>query len=152
MLWSGLSDQNAWWSDTTAYRLRRFAINQTQVIKPFFLVFSPHAWGWTAGQMVPQSQELVFPTCVGMNRVTSVGALGVKRFPHMRGDEPHRKNDLYIQKSFSPHAWGWTGTPNGVRGMQSVFPTCVGMNRLGVSPEILRSCFPHMRGDEPEPR
>ena len=42
---SGLPDQDAWRSDTADYRLRWFAINRTQVIEPFFLVFSPHAWG-----------------------------------------------------------------------------------------------------------
>ena len=51
--------------------------------------------------------------------------------------------------SFSPHAWGWTGSLSGLASQAQVFPTRVGMDRYlsGTLPPA-RS-FPHTRGDGP---
>ena len=47
-----------------------------------------------------------FPTCVGMNRGTTIHPLALSAVPHMRGDEPAEalRFEAFIRRS--PHAWG----------------------------------------------
>ena len=70
-----------------------------------------------------------FPTCVGMNRLSTTVNLRNWSVPHMRGDEPQVS-----------HYLATCGAP---------FPTCVGMNRLCGSRSLMLPTVPHMRGDEP---
>ena len=47
-----------------------------------------------------------FPTCVGMNRGTTIHPLALSAVPHMRGDEPLEWAWVGKLCSRSPHAWG----------------------------------------------
>ncbi len=49
---------------------------------------SPHAWGWTASLLFKLVNAKHFPTCVGLNRITSNIFNIFSTFPHMRGVEP----------------------------------------------------------------
>ncbi len=76
------------------------------------------------------SHDNVFPTCVGVNRLSYVLGGGVAGVPHMRGGEP-------------------TGE-SGRLGDSRVFPTCVGLppmtalSRLGNDRRTQTTC-PHTR-------
>ena len=72
------------------------------------LPFSPHAWGWTCLPPGCRSRVRVFPTRVGMDRNNLPISRVPPRFPHTRGDGPARRLIMAAQRSFSPHAWGWT--------------------------------------------
>ncbi len=71
----------------------------------------------------------VFPTHVGMNRLTLNHADALLRFPYARGDEPLA---LHLGDS-----------------SVGVFPTHVGMNRRCARWAAGQSGFPYARGDEP---
>ena len=48
----------------------------------------PHMRGdEPAGAPVPEQNNNICPTCVGMNRIKSRKKLAAKDMPHMRGDE-----------------------------------------------------------------
>ena len=49
---------------------------------------------------------VVFPTCVGMNRIHDLSPRGVIGVPHMRGDEPFSDELCLFLFWCSPHAWG----------------------------------------------
>jgi len=51
-------------------------------------------------------KDMVFPTCVGMNRLLLFRYPGGRRVPHMRGDEPKEGKLLPAWEKCSPHAWG----------------------------------------------
>mgnify|MGYP007080173665 CR=1 FL=1 len=69
--------------------------------------------------------------------------------PHTRGDGPLAQNTPQRAHRYSPHAWGWTEPLDLTVGGQLVFPTRVGMDRLGRTGSVVRSCIPHTRGDGP---
>ncbi len=48
----------------------------------------------------------MFPTPVGMNRVTIVYITGILSVPHTRGDEPSAKAIEDYLEACSPHPWG----------------------------------------------
>ncbi len=72
-----------------------------------------------------------------------------RHFPHTRGDGP-RLYPLYARrKPFSPHAWGWSDYLMRRAARARIFPTRVGMVRIGrLFPPDSRH-FPHTRGDGP---
>ena len=51
--------------------------------------------------------------------------------PHTRGDGPNNLLITLKDKRYSPHAWGWTVQGGGQDHPIGVFPTRVGMDRLG---------------------
>ena len=111
--------------------------------------FSPHAWGWSAlGTITPVSGK-VFPTRVGMVRRSTPTAGCYGSFPHTRGDGPNGWQNNSTTGKFSPHAWGWSAGPKSACGNRPVFPTRVGMVRLGQKKDRLLAGFPHTRGDGP---
>ncbi len=112
-------------------------------------LFSPHAWGWTDRQHRPGLVVDVFPTRVGMDRGTLSRPRSPACFPHTRGDGPPPRASCCPTQSFSPHAWGWTADRPGVRQLQDVFPTRVGMDRARRWRRCKYPCFPHTRGDGP---
>ncbi len=73
------------------------------------LPFSPRAWVWTGGEGANLRVVLVFPTRVGMDRLTRCVVRWWRCFPHARGDGPGYA---------TPYADG-----------SLVFPTRVGMDR-----------------------
>ena len=52
----------------------------------------------------------VFPTCVGMNRLTIRGAKLAQGVPHVRGDEPEYIQGVLAKQGCSPRAWGWSAS------------------------------------------
>ena len=50
--------------------------------------------------------HVVFPTCVGMNRISGFDPGFMLRIPHMRGDEPALGMSRAKVDEYSPHAWG----------------------------------------------
>ena len=116
------------------------------------VMFSPHAWGWSAERALLGSILLVLPTRVGMVRLVLSGACRRACSPHTRGDGPRRLARWVLNDLFSPHAWGWSANYRGRQHQSRVLPTRVGMVRENEQDrmEILRS--PHTRGDGPSPR
>ena len=57
-----------------------------------------------------------------------------------------------MRRSFSPHAWGCTGSSAWQLYVEQVFPTCVGMYRTYLPASFAFTRFPHMRGDVPRTR
>ena len=112
-------------------------------------MFSPHPWGWTDAEELPEWTFGVFPTPVGMDRQYHQQGEELKRFPHTRGDGPPRISTQNLISRFSPHPWGWTAAQRFATRHAIVFPTPVGMDR-SVNPKfraLIR--FPHTRGDGP---
>ncbi len=70
-------------------------------------------------------------------------------FPHTRGDGPAMDARLQVLEIFSPHAWGWSGSPMGELWESIIFPTRVGMVRVFTRFGSAASNFPHTRGDGP---
>ena len=71
-------------------------------------MYSPHAWGWSDGDGDGLHPGQVFPTCVGMVRWMEPMSQSVCSIPHMRGDGPEDMERGRGEKSYSPHAWGWS--------------------------------------------
>ncbi len=91
----------------------------------------------------------VFPTRVGVYRLRPCFRDPSLGFPHTRGGVPRRWFASTPASTFSPHAWGCTDLIRQVVGLVVVFPTRVGVYRVGRGRH--RSCmsFPHTRGGVP---
>ena len=112
-------------------------------------VFSPPAWGWSAGQTRAGARGSVFPTRVGMVRSWRTKRKMSSGFPHPRGDGPIEKGGSNERRVFSPPAWGWSGVSFALSSQNEVFPTRVGMVRSSPSASTPAPRFPHPRGDGP---
>ncbi len=110
---------------------------------------SPRAWGWPASLGNLGACLSDFPTRVGMARGRAARGPFSDRFPHARGDGPHRKLPTIIPRTISPRAWGWPVVPEDARPCGGDFPTRVGMARRSVGSIRLWTRFPHARGDGP---
>ena len=71
------------------------------------ILFSPHAWGWSANERYHFGTRNVFPTRVGMVRNWTDKSVSFQRFPHTRGDGPAYTASATGVDKLSPHAWGW---------------------------------------------
>ena len=71
----------------------------------------------------------VFPTSVGMNRLSGAKPVCGTGVPHERGDEPRAWRRIWL--------------------LSGVFPTSVGMNRAQRHHRSIGGGVPHERGDEP---
>ncbi len=91
----------------------------------------------------------VFPTRVGMDRTLNTSSRNQSGFPHARGDGPGIKPHRRHRNRFSPRAWGWTADTALLRPICAVFPTRVGMDRIGHLAYQVHSMFSHARGDGP---
>ena len=134
--------------------------------------FSPHTWGWSACFLTLSCSSSVFPTHVGMVRVsfgiisshlvfpTHVGMVRSQPhhlsrricFPHTRGDGPLSSTGFAQCRSFSPHTWGWSAKREAALAAFDVFPTHVGMVRSLCACLASKESFPHTRGDGPATR
>ena len=112
-------------------------------------LFSPHAWGWTFGGIYRRKIRQVFPTRVGVDRVTQCIQASQGRFPHTRGGGPCLAASLLQHPWFSPHAWGWTFRQAQASRRREVFPTRVGVDRVTPTWLLVLMCFPHTRGGGP---
>ncbi len=113
------------------------------------LEFSPPAWGWTVWDEYYEGSGVVFPTRVGMDRCISPPTTTAIRFPHPRGDGPQGGGLCSCGDEFSPPAWGWTVYIVSRNMPFLVFPTRVGMDRVGSLEPSKPGGFPHPRGDGP---
>ena len=113
--------------------------------------FSPRPWGWTDGRPLYHVALKVFPTPVGMDRLTGSSTLSSGSFPHARGDGPPEREHTPPALAFSPRPWGWTAVGGTQMASFNVFPTPVGMDRRSDSPARKPASFPHARGDGPNP-
>ncbi len=111
--------------------------------------FSPRTWGWTDTVLLLARIPSVFPTHVGMDRVSLALDRRGPCFPHARGDGPIGLADSYRAGKFSPRTWGWTACSNTCRLSGTVFPTHVGMDRFSALFSSTPTSFPHARGDGP---
>ena len=112
-------------------------------------MFSPHTWGWPAGNSSYTPAPTVLPTHVGMARRECLYSPDGIRSPHTRGDGPSR---LFAERKelwFSPHTWGWPEFQQGLPVMQQVLPTHVGMARQSTLRSATVKRSPHTRGDGP---
>ncbi len=70
--------------------------------------------------------------------------------PHTRGDGPSGCNFRHKVLSFSPHAWGWSGSTPLHQQTTHVLPTRVGMVRRATGARKCSGSSPHTRGDGPK--
>jgi len=111
--------------------------------------FSPPAWGWSVLHVGALRDFEVFPTRVGMVRMSSTPAISQSGFPHPRGDGPSAACSIVAPDWFSPPAWGWSAMKSAGDNPQAVFPTRVGMVRRRSDDFPQGKRFPHPRGDGP---
>ena len=111
--------------------------------------FSPRPWGWAAVPDQHLTDQRVFPTPVGMGRITAIPEISECCFPHARGDGPHVQINAAANSWFSPRPWGWAAKDHSLRTYHIVFPTPVGMVRFAPSQVPRISSFSHARGDGP---
>ena len=109
---------------------RRGGVPTSQHPRPPKIRFSPQAWGCTEAAFKLPEFSHVFPTGVGVYRVTS---------------SITRKS-----AQFSPQAWGCTGLQGYVANKRRVFPTGVGVYRSEPHTVCRPVRFPHRRGGVPE--
>ena len=91
--------------------------------------FSPHAWGWTVAYQVGVIGTRVFPTRVGVDRLSRSREATRRRFPHTRGGGPRDDRGRFVKGS--------------------VFPTRVGVDRPPAAFSNAAMRFPHTRGGGP---
>ncbi len=75
----------------------------------------------------------MFPTRVGMDRMSSRTRAWPSCVPHARGDGPPEQGVQTWAFGCSPRAWGWTGGRTVMGLFTNVFPTRVGMDRAAAS-------------------
>ncbi len=112
--------------------------------------FSPHAWGWSGRPPSWPCLLPVLPTRVGMVRSPARAQRISACSPHTRGDGPETRCPPPLPTAFSPHAWGWSVMPPSALEAITVLPTRVGMVRhlFALTVRYVRS--PHTRGDGPD--
>ena len=110
---------------------------------------SPQAWGWPVRGSVALPPFCVFPTGVGMARVTRTSSRLGRSVPHRRGDGPCAPPWPVWTPACSPQAWGWPALCSDGRRALHVFPTGVGMARRAARPGRRGTSVPHRRGDGP---
>ena len=94
-----------------------------------YLLFSPRPWGWSVVPEFTADVGIVFPTPVGMVRVSFGFQFKARSFPHARGDGPKSSLRWPRWGMFSPRPWGWSEVKDDAGQSQGVFPTPVGMVR-----------------------
>ena len=111
--------------------------------------FSPRMWGCSAYWVIFLLFLLLFPTYVGMFRITHLIRLRAYSFPHVCGDVPENHETKNQICSFSPRMWGCSVPLRLQCHIQLLFPTYVGMFRVTINLLLCRHAFPHVCGDVP---
>ncbi len=111
--------------------------------------FSPRPWGWSVRRSTTSRHLSVFPTPVGMVRRPGSNHPACRGFPHARGDGPLDMFNVLSAPVFSPRPWGWSANGTWITSSHYVFPTPVGMVRVGFAETASSFGFPHARGDGP---
>ncbi len=124
-------------------------VPQTKWKQKPFEEFSPPPWGCSASLCAVSGLRPVFPTPVGMFRLELFNISGCGCFPHPRGDVPAFLLPTWVFIKFSPPPWGCSVEFEKIATIEAVFPTPVGMFRIGTKKWSLQKRFPHPRGDVP---
>ena len=94
-----------------------------------WLEFSPRPWGWSVSGNSPLTDQVVFPTPVGMVLESYSTTASNSSFPHAGGVGPYHTPVAIKCKPFPPGPWGWSEPPLFTSPEPDVFPTPVGMVR-----------------------
>ncbi len=92
-------------------------------------LYSPRAWGWTADGDRATDGVDVFPTRVGVDRLSFSRLPTAPGIPHARGGGPLERMAARSVRTYSPRAWGWTAWRHPPSWLRPVFPTRVGVDR-----------------------
>ena len=111
--------------------------------------FSPRARGCSAGPRSHTRRGPVFPACAGMFPLSGCTAIGLVRFPRVRGDVPTVNFAGLLGVAFSPRARGCSALCVVLCKFCTVFPACAGMFRSGCFLSASLGSFPRVRGDVP---
>ena len=111
--------------------------------------FSPRMWGCSVSQQLACCHQSVFPTHVGMFRISCGPQTAGGSFPHACGDVPGFLIVIYLGFLFSPRMWGCPGHRRLPLRPRDVFPTHVGMFRRRRGRFRRHQSFPHACGDVP---
>ncbi len=106
-------------------------------------------WGCSGDETIGIIQTCIFPTHVGMFRLSPRNTLTRKNFPHACGDVPAVITALSAIFGFSPRMWGCSDFDHGTIHSRLIFPTHVGMFRSDHGTTHSRLNFPHACGDVP---
>ena len=107
---------------------------------------SPRAWGCFYQVCQTRAWFLVFPTCVGVFLARRAVPCGMYGLPHVRGGVSSDLVTFFSVLRSSPRAWGCFYQRLRPRGMQRVFPTCVGVFPTNPKIKSNQRSLPHVRG------
>ena len=88
----------------------------------------------------------VFPTCVGVFLTSTSVTSSSLRLPHVRGGVSNILSSGRGSYASSPRAWGCFYPSKSNQGLDSVFPTCVGVFPPPFAFCRAEGCLPHVRG------
>ena len=111
---------------------------------------SPHARGWSAGDVCDFVDGEVFPACAGVVRMSSRRTRSRSGLPRMRGGGPQPVAATITPPMSSPHARGWSLVKSTPPSTSPVFPACAGV--VPHQPQQRRHArrLPRMRGGGPK--
>ena len=113
------------------------------------LLFTPHARGSTAIEIIPLPGIFVYPACAGIDPQSPPPHGGLRSLPRMRGDRPINKGYSHSTSTFTPHARGSTECGPFPCETDAVYPACAGIDLQTFPGPASRIRLPRMRGDRP---
>ncbi len=90
------------------------------------------------------------PTCVGKTESEVKRAAGLRKHPHVRGEDRLNGKMSADEKETPPRAWGRHAEVILVLGEQRNTPTCVGKTIAVVEQRGAVAKHPHVRGEDPD--
>ena len=115
---------------------------------PYFLETPPRAWGRQCIRASPGSHDGNTPTCVGKTRGPGHREPGMRKHPHVRGEDLSCRVTDTFKTETPPRAWG---RRVGCRFLQTYgrnTPTCVGKTPRRFSACSRLGKHPHVRGED----
>ncbi len=94
-------------------------------------------------------QNAVYPACAGIDRGRRFDSVWAHRLPRMRGDRPHRRQQVQERVQFTPHARGSTRKTYFNNYLRDVYPACAGIDPMKKTIATENGSLPRMRGDRP---
>ena len=107
---------------------------------------SPRPWGCFCDDKINSSDEVVFPTPVGVFHRRRIWTHRLMRLPHARGGVSQSSSLSDFAWSSSPRPWGCFSYPTGKTQVEVVFPTPVGVFPPKTPPPPPIGSLPHARG------
>ena len=124
----------------------RGGVSRHQLLKKTLQMSSPRAWGCFFIQLDSETQEPVFPTCVGVFLIELDALDELVGLPHVRGGVSQHLKERADWYRSSPRAWGCFSGHSVSREKKRVFPTCVGVFLIAVQRAGVFIGLPHVRG------